>query len=150
MNDLKLESQGVWIANLANDYAFKIEPVGSSAMSVKQRFELASRIAKCVSAMAGIGDDNAMFAPGNSVRSVISTMELKRLELEQHRNELKADRDNWRNEARGLRESQERLWKQRDELLAVLKLCSSAMEGIEGPGFKEAKLAIAKAKGGAA
>ncbi|WNL63584.1 hypothetical protein ST4_026 [Aeromonas phage ST4] len=30
------------------------------------------------------------------------------------------------------------------ELLAALKLCSSAMEGIEGPGFKEAKLAIAK------
>lgn len=82
----------------------------------------ARRIVRCVNAMDGISDDNALFFPGNTVRSVISGMKLKELELEQ----------------------------QRDELLAVLKLCYRAMEGIEGPGFKEAKLAIAKAKGGAA
>ena len=90
MIDLKLESQGIWVANLADEYAFKIELVGSPEISIRQRFKLASRIAKCVSAMAGIGDDNTLFAPGNSVRSVISSMKLKELELEQQRDELLA------------------------------------------------------------
>lgn len=34
----------------------------------------ACRIVKCVNAMEGIGDDNALFFPGNTVRSVISSM----------------------------------------------------------------------------
>lgn len=90
MIDLKLESQGIWIANLADEYAFKIELVGSPEIPMNQRSKLASRIARCVSAMAGIGDDNAVFFPGNSVRSVLVSNELKRLELEKQRDELLA------------------------------------------------------------
>jgi hypothetical protein len=50
----------------------------------------ARRIVKCVNAMAGIGDDNALFYPGNTVRSVIVSMKTKQLELEQQRDQLLA------------------------------------------------------------
>jgi len=53
----------------------------------------ARRIVACVNAMIGIGDDNALLFPGNSVRSVISNMKLKELELEQQRDDLQAQID---------------------------------------------------------
>lgn len=49
----------------------------------------ARRIVACVNAMAGIGDDNAIFAVGNSVRSVISNMAGKNADLERRLAELR-------------------------------------------------------------
>lgn len=51
------------------------------------------RIVACVNALAGIGDDNALFFHGNRVRSVISSMKLKELDLEQQRDHLQAEVD---------------------------------------------------------
>lgn len=48
----------------------------------------ARRIVACVNAMAGIGDDNALFFHGNSVRSVISSMKIKERDLESQRDNL--------------------------------------------------------------
>lgn len=130
MIDLKLESQGIWIANLADEYAFKIEPVGSPEISMNQRFKLASRIARCVSAMAGIGDDNALFAPGNSVRSVISTMELKRLELDDKLTTARAEAEAWEKRACKEAASANDLQAKCDELLAKLEALVSASRPI--------------------
>jgi hypothetical protein len=50
----------------------------------------ARRIVACVNAMEGIPDDNAIFLKGNSVRKVIVVAEIKRLELEKQRDDLLA------------------------------------------------------------
>lgn len=68
-------------------------PVDSGVGTTTNREANARRIAACVNAMAGIGDDNALFFPGNSVRSVISGMKLKQMELEQQRDHLQAQVD---------------------------------------------------------
>lgn len=56
---------------------------------VRLGFEDYQRARACVNAMAGVGEDNALFSPSNSVRSVISSMKLKELRLEQECDELK-------------------------------------------------------------
>lgn len=48
----------------------------------------AKRIAACVNAMQGIDDNNGLFAKGNSVRRVISSLEIRRATAEQQRDEL--------------------------------------------------------------
>lgn len=53
----------------------------------------ARRIVACVNAMAGIADDNAIFAPGNSVRKVISNMAIKQADTERRAADLQAQVD---------------------------------------------------------
>lgn len=53
----------------------------------------ASRIVACVNAMAGIADDNAVFAHGNSVRQVISNMAMKQADAEKRAADLQAQVD---------------------------------------------------------
>lgn len=75
--------------------------------SLEERKANARRIVACVNALSGLTTEQ--------IEEGVFT------KLRAERDALLVDRDNWREDARALRESQERLWKQRDELRAALK-----------------------------
>lgn len=79
-----------WIVDADGE---RIADDGSSSGEYAETMSMdtARRIVACVNAMAGIGEDNALFHPSKNaltVRSVISSMKIKQLGLEQQRDDL--------------------------------------------------------------
>lgn len=102
---------------------------------------MAKRIALCYNALVELTDRQIEEGAFTKLRA--------------DRDALLVDRDNWREDARALRESQERLCKQRDELLEALKVAQGFVSEVsKKTGFgqdytlKVIRTAISNVKGG--
>lgn len=132
--------------------------------SLEERKANVRRIVACVNACVEVDTSTLESIAGKGLFSLAIDAVNEREEIKLERDALLVDRDNWCEDARALRESQERLWKQRDELRATLKGLLAIVEDSQGvsgyhrngdiaewdefPEIEAARTAILNAKGG--